>query len=77
MQVGDLVKIYNYTEKAREQSRLLGGRDAIDCLRHRYGLIIAGADCNKYGHYREVLRSCDGEAGFYNVTCLEVINESR
>ena len=72
MKVGDLVKIYDYTENARKQSILSGGRDAIDCLRHRYGLIVAGDGSPKYGHYREVLRSCDGETEFYNVVRLEV-----
>ena len=40
-------------------------------------LIVAGGSSPKYGHYREVLRSCDAESEFYNVVRLEVINESR
>ena len=77
MKVGDLVMIYDYTEHARIQMRQRGGTDEFDAQRHRYGLIVAGDGSPKYGHYREVLRSCDGETEFYNVVRLEVINESR
>jgi carbamate kinase len=79
MKTGDLVKIYDYTEKARAEARELNRSEAElkDINAHRYGLIIAGGNGPKYGHYREVLRSCDGESEFYNVVRLEVINESR
>lgn len=79
MKVGDLVRIYNYTHKAREKARKLGGSEVglEDVNTHRYGLIIKGDGSPKYGHYREVLRSCDGGTAFYNVCRLEVIHESR
>jgi hypothetical protein len=75
MKVGDLVKIYNYTEEARAQARQLGSSAATlkDVDAHRYGLIIKGDGSPKYGDYREVLRSCDGETEFYNVVRLEVV----
>jgi len=73
MKVGDLVKVYNFTHKAREKFR--ANRDGVDA--HFVGLIVTGDGNPKYGHYREVLRSCDGETEFYNVARLEVINESR
>jgi hypothetical protein len=74
VQVGDLVKIYDYTEHARFQIKLGGGIDEItNSQRHRYGLIVAGDGSPKYGDYREVLRSCDGETEFYNVVRLEVV----
>jgi len=78
MKVGDLVKIYDNTEKARKQMKQQGGFDDIDA--HRYGLIIdgcLGSDLPKPGHYREVLRSCDGESEFYNIVRLEAVSESR
>jgi len=79
MKVGDLVRIYNYTHNARAQARKLGGSEVglEDVNTHRYGLIINGDGSPKYGHYREVLRSCDGEARFYNVCRLEVVHEGR
>ena len=73
MKVGDLVKIYDYTEKARAEMRRRDGIDEFDSQRHRYGLIVKGDGSPKYGHYREVLRSCDGETEFYNVVRLEVV----
>ncbi len=73
MQVGDLVKIYNFTRKARESGQLSEGTN-VDA--HIIGLIVKG-DSIVYGHYREVLRCCDGQTDFYNVARLEVINEGR
>ena len=75
MRVGDLVKIYNYTEKARAEARESNRSEVQlrDIDAHRYGLIVKGDDFSKYGHYREVLRSCDGETEFYNVVRLEVV----
>jgi len=75
VQVGDLVKIYNYTEQARTEARESNRSEAAlkDINAHRYGLIVAGDGSPKYGHYREVLRSCDGETMFYNVVRLEVV----
>jgi hypothetical protein len=75
MKVGDLVKIYNYTHGARASARKLGGSEVglKDVNAHRYGLIIKGDGSPKYGHYREVLRSCDGGTAFYHVVRLEVV----
>ena len=68
MKVGDLVKVYHYTRKIRESGRY------SDCDDHFVGLIVKGNGDPKYGHYREVLRCCDGETDFYNVSRLEVIS---
>ena len=75
MKVGDLVKIYNYTHKARAEAREKNRSEAQlkDINAHRYGLIVKGDGSPKYGDYREVLRSCDGETEFYNVVRLEVV----
>ena len=75
MKVGDLVKVYNFTHKAREKFRA-ECRCPADTDAHFVGLIVTGDGNPKYGHYREVLRSCDGETEFYNVARMEVINES-
>ena len=74
MKVGDLVKVYNFTHKARETLRRKN-RNGVDA--HFVGLIVTGDGSPKYGHYREVLRSCDGETEFYNVARLEIINANR
>ncbi len=73
MKVGDLVKVYHYTRKIRESEECRYS----DCDDHFVGLIVKGNGDPKYGHYREVLRCCDGETEFYNVSRLEAINESR
>jgi hypothetical protein len=73
MKVGDLVKIYSFTRKARE-SGLLSEDTNVDA--HIIGLIVKGGSI-EYGHYRRVLRCCDGENDLYNVARLEVINASR
>ena len=73
MKVGDLVKVYNFTHKAREKFRANQPRSNA----HFVGLIVKGGGSPKYGHYREVLRSCDGETEFYNIARLEIINENR
>ena len=42
MRVGDLVKIYNYTAKARAEAREKNRREAPlkDINAHRYGIIV-------------------------------------
>jgi|JYMV01.1.fsa_nt_gi hypothetical protein len=79
MKVGDLVKIYKFTQKARDEARKLGGSEAgrKDISAHRYGLIIEGNGGPEYGDYRRVLRSCDGQGKLYSIHRLEVINASR
>ncbi len=71
MEIGDLVKIYNFTHKARKSGRLPKGTN-IEA--HMVGLIVKGGSDPKYGHLRPVLRCCDGEVELYNVARLEVIN---
>ena len=70
MKVGDLVKIYNFTYKARTSGHL---GDGTDINAHTVGLIVKGGGI-EYGHYRRVLRCCDGETDLYNVARLEVNN---
>ena len=72
IKVGDLVKVYNFTHKAR---RKLVDDPSVDA--HFVGLIVTGDGSPKYGHYREVLRCRDGQTGFYNVARLEVISAGR
>jgi hypothetical protein len=82
MKVGDLVKIYNFTHKARKyfsnlRQIALTDSDVTNVDAHIVGLIVKGDGSPKYGHYREVLRCCDGQTDFYNVARLEVINGNR
>ena len=99
MKVGDLVKIYNFTHKARRsrsprirenQLSIIHARgtmaagvqrpgglvDDANVDAHFIGLIVKGGGI-EYGHYRKVLRCCDGETELYNIARLEVISESR
>ena len=77
MKVGDLVKVYDFTLKARKKFRAQDNAAELGVDKHFIGLIVTGDGSPKSGHYREVLRACDGEKEFYNVARLEVINESR
>jgi|TARA_R110000824_G_scaffold49608_2_gene139265 hypothetical protein len=74
MKPGDLVKIYNFTHKARKHFAP-GGDDSVND--HYVGLITKGDGSPEYGDYRQVLRSVDGVLEFYSVHRLEVINASR
>ena len=80
MKVGDLVKVYDFTLKARKkfrtQTTMPQFRAELGVDKHFIGLIVTGDRWCK-GQHRKVLRSCDGETEFYNVARLEVINESR
>ena len=67
MKVGDLIKVYNFTFKAR--MRFPEG-DA-----HFVGLIVGTPD-HHHRAYRLVLRP-DGETEFYNLDRMEVIHASR
>jgi len=71
MKIGDLIKVYNFTHRARDKFRR-DGMQNVDA--HFVGLIV-GAGMN-HGIYREVLRS-DGDTEFYNLDRMEVINASR
>ena len=67
MKVGDLIKVYNFTFKARMH---FPEGDA-----HFVGLIVGTAD-HHHRAYRLVLRP-DGETEFYNLDRMEVIHASR
>jgi len=77
MQVGDLVKVYEFTHKARRSlsSRLVPSPPAET---FRVGLIIAGDGSPTLGDYRKVLFTCaESNTDFCSVHRMEVINESR
>jgi len=70
MQVGDLVKVYNFSRRARKRWPETNPDNA-----HGYmvGLIVGDAET----FYRQVLRCIDGEKEIYKTDRLEVISESR
>lgn len=67
MKVGDLIKVYNFTFKARTH---FPEGDA-----HFVGLIVGTGD-HHHRAYRLVLRP-DGETEFYNLDRMEMIHASR
>ena len=71
MKVGDLVKVYNFSHRARDKFRR-DGMQNVDA--HFVGLIVGG-----YRRFTEVRRVMlpDGSTEFYNLDRLEVINASR
>ncbi len=71
MKVGDLVKVYNFTHRARDKFRR-DGMQNVDA--HFVGLILGGQ--GKLTGVRQVLSS-GGHTEFYNLDRLEVIHESR
>ena len=71
MKVGDLVKVYNFTHRARDKFRR-DGMQNVDA--HFVGLILGGQ--GKLAGVRQVLSS-GGHTEFYNLDRLEVIHESR
>ena len=82
MQVGDLVRVYDFTHVARDrlnhnppqgQARLYSSEEVNA---HMVGLIIATEHIVSDKHLR-VLRCADGEQEYYNVNRLEVINAGR
>ena len=78
MKVGDLVRVYNFTYRART-SGCFPTTEASRLDAHFVGLIIAGNEGDTSGNYRKVFR-CDSSVGvtnLYNVARLEVISESR
>ena len=70
MKVGDLVKVYNFSQRARTQLRESFGEGTDD---HMVGLIVGNGET----FYREVLRCIDAQKEIYKTDRLEVINESR
>jgi len=73
MKVGDLIKVYDFTQRARDmfKSRARVDDDYVDA--HFVGLIVGGDYTRQY---RLVLQP-DGETEFYNLDRMEIINESR
>jgi len=73
MKVGDLIKVYDFTQRARNKfkSRARVDDDYVDA--HFVGLIVGGDYTRQY---RLVLQP-DGETEFYNLDRMEIINESR
>ena len=76
MKVGDLIKVYNFSHRARNKFRREGvnahwGENIDD---HFVGLIVGGQ--GKLREVRLVMRP-DGDTEFYNLDRLEIINESR
>ena len=70
MNIGDLVKVYHFTHRARDKFRREGNRYADA---HFAGLIVGGDYTRQY---RLVLQP-DGDTEFYNLDRMEVINASR
>ena len=70
MKVGDLIKVYNFTHRARDAWR--GRRENADA--HFVGLIVGGY--RRFTEVRRVMRP-DGSTEFYNLDRMEIINESR
>ena len=71
MKVGDLIKVYNFTHRARDKFRR-DGMQNVDA--HFVGLIVGGQ--GKLTGVRRVMRP-DGATEFYNLDRMEIINESR
>ena len=71
MKVGDLIKVYNFTHRARDKFRR-DGMQNVDT--HFVGLIVGGQ--GKLTGVRRVMRP-DGSTEFYNLDRMEIINESR
>ena len=71
MKVGDLVKVYNFSHRARDKFRR-DGMQNVDA--HFVGLIVGGY--RRFTEVRQVLSS-GGHTEFYNLDRLEVINASR
>ena len=73
MKVGDLIKVYNFTHRARDKFRR-DGMQNVDT--HFVGLIVGDTPGNLNRGYRQVLMP-DGDTEFYNLDRMEIINESR
>ena len=71
MKVGDLVKVYNFSHRARDKFRR-DGMQNVDT--HFVGLIVGGQ--GKLRGVRRVMRP-GGDTEFYNLDRMEIINESR
>jgi len=79
MNIGDLVKIYDYSHEARRRIRASHERNpgtrAQPSLQridgHYVGLVVATIDSDP--KHRKVLRCVDGESEYYHLNRLEVI----
>ena len=71
MKVGDLIKVYNFTHRARDKFRR-DGMQNVDA--HFVGLIVGGQ--GKLTGVRRVML-LNGHTEFYNLDRLEIINASR
>ena len=69
MQVGDLVKVYDFSHVARKRLATKLNWNGTDA--HTVGLIVATSDNDP--KHRRVLRCVDGEWEDYHVNRLEVI----
>jgi hypothetical protein len=74
MEVGDLVRVYNFTRKAREKFRMQGIYQK-ESRAYFVGLIVKSRI--EYGRTRTVLRCVDGEVESYDIDRLEVLNAAR
>ena len=70
MKVGDLIKVYNFSHRARDKFRR-DGMQNVDA--HFVGLIVGVAYLT--GVRRVMLP--DGDTEFYNLDRMEIINASR
>ena len=77
MKVGDLVKVYNFSHRARNKFRCEGINvhwdENVDA--HFVGLIVGDTPGNLNRGYRQVLSG--GDMDFINLDRMEIINESR
>ena len=71
MKTGDLIKVYNFSHRARDKFRRQGMQD-FDA--HFVGLIVGGY--RRFTEVRRVMRP-DGSTEFYNLDRMEIINASR
>ena len=72
MQVGDLVKVYDFSHVARERLTKIGNSERfVNINGHYVGLIVASNDPDP--KYRRVLRCVDGDWEDYHLNRLEVI----
>jgi hypothetical protein len=72
MNVGDLVKVYDFTHVARQRLGAKVQPRGLEIDAHYVGLIMR-APRSLPGEYHRVLRCVDGEWEDYNVNRLEVI----
>ena len=74
MKTGDLIKVYDFTDRARKKFRARRRLDDDYVDGHFVGLIVGGQ--GKLTGVRQVLSS-GGHTEFYNLDRLEIINASR